>query len=161
MLNEKAKTQLLFAEMTKQRIWNNNRKWKIDYLFHWDKSIWRPGSIQCYSWEHYQLQQGKYMPSSNPCYSTVFFQLQLEIVPALVSLQFLVYFPGSTLALSQVQPGNCPRFVRCRIERILPKQSICATNLLCSACYLKGPEFNRRQIQFYFITPQLPLMLIK
>ena len=69
-----------------------------------DKSIWMPGNILRYSWEHYQLYTvaGKYIPSSNPCYSTVF--------PIYIRELFQLWVPCNCWYISQVQPGHCHRF---------------------------------------------------
>ena len=98
------------------------------------------------------------MHRSNPCYSTVFSQLQLDFVPALFSLQLLVFFPGSIWVLSQVQPGNCPSFLWCMREHFLSKllHHQCFYSVLDKgpACDLLGPGFNYLlgSISFCFTT---------
>ena len=69
---------------------------------HCDKSIWRPGNIPCYSWEHYQLQQGNIFPAQIPAIARFSPSYSWELSQ--------LCFPCNCWYISQVQPGYCPRF---------------------------------------------------
>ena len=92
---------------------------------HCDKYILRSGNTPCYSWEHFQLQQGNIQPAQIPAtarffpsYSWKLSQLCFlcncwyisQVQPGYCPRFNLVIVPGSTWLLSQVQPAYCPRF---------------------------------------------------
>ena len=73
---------------------------KVERL-HFHQSNWRSGNIPCYSWEHYQLQQGNIFPAQIPVVTQFFPSHSWKLSQ--------LCFPYNCWYISQVQPVHCPR----------------------------------------------------
>ena len=143
-------------------------------LVHCDKCIWRSGNTPCYSWEHYQLQQGNIWPAQIPAIARFFPSYSWElsqvcfpcngwyisqIQPGYCPRFTLGIVPGSTWVLSQVQPGNCPRSEHFRVNIFLCN-SVDSVVVNATECNKRCFGFNPHCIQLNIFTPQLHMILI-
>ena len=95
-------------------------------IVHCDKSIWRPGNIPAYSWEHYTSY-------SREIYAPLKSLLWHGFLPAILNSWILsqLCFPFNCWYFSQFESGTIPSFLWCRKE-VVP------------ASVQWGPGFNSR-----------------